>query len=79
LPALILQKEKRNGKRLRKFDLHGGFLGRVFQKGRNQKPNDGVFLGTIATFQNCLLKNILYGGFREIAHSGDFFKTFLLK
>jgi hypothetical protein len=39
---------------------HGGFLGRVFQKDRNKKINDVVFLGTLGTFQNGILENILY-------------------
>ncbi len=45
------------------FDFHGGFLGRVFQKERNKKTNDVVFLGTQGTFQNGILENILYGAF----------------
>jgi hypothetical protein len=31
---------------------HGGFLGQVYQKERNKKTYDGVFLGTLGTFQN---------------------------
>jgi hypothetical protein len=54
---------------------HGGFLGRVFQKDRNKKTNDVVFLGTLGTFQNGILENILYGAFREMAHSDHFFIT----
>ncbi len=55
---------------------HGGFLGRVFQKERNKKTNDGVFLGILGTFQNGILENILYGAFWEMAHSDHFFKIF---
>ncbi len=54
---------------------HGGFLRRVFQKDRNKKTNDEVFLGTLGAFQNGILENILYGPFREMAHSDHFFKT----
>jgi hypothetical protein len=57
---------------------HGGFLGRVFQKDRNKKTNDGVFLGTLRTFQNGILENILYGAFREMVYSGDFLITFIV-
>jgi hypothetical protein len=57
---------------------HGGFLGRVFQKERNKKTNDAVFLSTLGTFQNGILENILYGAFREMAHSGDFLITFVV-
>jgi hypothetical protein len=57
---------------------HGGFLGRVFQKDRNKKTNDGVFLGTLGTFQNVILENILYCAFREMAHSDHFFITFIV-
>jgi hypothetical protein len=41
------------------FRKHGGFLGRVFQKERNKKTNDGVSIGTLGTFQNGILENIL--------------------
>jgi hypothetical protein len=57
---------------------HGGFLGQVFQKERNKKTNDGVFLSTLGTFQNGILVNILYGAFREMAHSDDFLITFIV-
>jgi hypothetical protein len=56
----------------------GDFLGRVFQKDRNKKTNDGVFLGTLGTFQNGKLENILYGAFREMAHSDNFLITVIV-
>jgi hypothetical protein len=52
-----------------------GFLGRVFQKDRNKKTNDGVFLSTLGTFQNGILENILYDAFREMDHSNHFLIT----
>ncbi len=61
-----------------KIDLHGGFLGRVFQKDRNKKTNDEVFLGTLGAFQNGILENILYGAFREMAYSDHFLITFIV-
>jgi hypothetical protein len=60
----------------KKLLLHGDFLGRVFQKERNKKTNDGVFLGTIGTFQNGILENILCDAFREMAHSDLNFHNF---
>jgi hypothetical protein len=37
-----------------------------------QKVIDGTLVGTLGTFQYGILENILYGAFREMAHSDHF-------